>query len=314
MVSTKRVLVTGATGFVGRQVLQPLLEMGYEVHVATRHGSAWRPENVILHQVDLLDCSAHRSLLEAIRPSYLLHIAWYAEHGKYWNAVENALWLKATLSLVEAFCHAGGIRAVGVGTCAEYDWRYGLFVEGETPEQPASLYGSAKLAAGHNAAALAKAHGVGFSWARIFFPYGQGEPESRLIPHVITSLLRGELACCTHGRQFRDFLHVADVGDALATVLDSTVRGPINIGSGIPVTIGDVALRIGLALERPELVKLGAVPEPENSSRMILADTLRLKKEVGWTPKRSLDEGLMQAIDWWRDAISSKNTNRRNMQ
>lgn len=271
--------------------------------MASRHVSAGRLESITHHQVDLLDCGAHRPLLEHIRPSHLLHIAWYAEHGKFWDAVENALWLKATLSLVENFCHTGGARVVGVGTCAEYDWEYGLLVEGVAPERPTCLYGCAKLAAGQNAAALAKAHSVGFSWARIFFPYGPEEPESRLVPYVITSLLRGEIARCTHGRQFRDFLHVADVGDALAALLDSPVCGPINIGSGIPVTIGDVVSRIGMALGRSELVMLGAVPESENSARMILADTVRLTEEVGWKAMCSLNDGLAQTIEWWRDAL-----------
>lgn len=306
MTAAKRLLVTGATGFVGRQALQPLLERNYEVHVATRTAPAGLPENIVVHKTDLLDCTGHRPLMEQIRPSHLLHIAWYAEHGKYWESVENALWLKATLSLVEAFGRAGGTRVVGAGTCAEYDWRYGLLVEGETPEQPTSLYGSAKLAAGRHAAAIAKDYAAEFAWARIFFPYGPQEPENRLVPNVIRNLLQGAPARCTHGRQFRDFLHVADVGDALAAVLDSPVCGPINIGSGIPVTIGEVASRIGLALGRPELVMLGAVPEPENSPRMVLADAVRLGNEVGWRPRRSLDEGLAQTIDWWRDAISRK--------
>jgi len=310
MSAAKRVLVTGATGFVGRQVIQPLLDRGYEVHVATRRIPAGLPENIEVHRYDLLDCDVHRPLLERVRPSHLLHIAWYAEHGKFWDAAENTLWLQATLSLVEAFCATGGQRVVGIGSCAEYDWQYGLLVESVTPERPTSLYGSAKLGAGQNAAVIAKAHSVEFSWARIFFPYGPGETESRLIPHVITSLLRGQPADCTHGRQYRDFLHVADVGDALAAILDSQVCGPINIGSGLPVTIGDVALRIGATLGRPDLVRLGAIPDSANSARMVVADTVRLNQEVGWMPKRSLDEGLAQAVAWWRDA-TSKNTHRR---
>ena len=308
MSGTKRVLVTGATGFVGRYVLEPLHERGYEIHMATRHPSTEFPAYVVSHQLDLLDCSTHLPLLELVRPSHLLHAAWYAEHGKYWEAVENVSWLKATLSLVEAFCHAGGRRALGVGSCAEYDWQYGMLVENETPQRPLSLYGSAKVAAGHHAAVVAGAHGVEFAWARIFFPYGPGEPESRLIPHVITSLLRGEPARCTHGRQFRDFLYVADVGDALAAVLDSPACGAINIGSGLPVTIGDVAMRIGSALGRPELVLLGAIPESTQSARMVLASTVRLTDEIGWVPKHAMDEGLTKSIEWWRTARPHERT------
>lgn len=305
----KRALVTGATGFVGRQTCLPLLERGYEVHAVTRYAANGLPSDVIAHRADLLDCDGHRALLERIRPSHLLHSAWYVEHGKYWNAADNALWLKASLSLIEAFCQSGGARVVGVGTCAEYDWRYGLLVESETPELPTSLYGSAKLAAGISGAALAAAHGVQFSWARIFFAYGPGEPVARLVPYVITSLLRGMPARCSHGSQFHDFLYVADVGAALAGLLDNTVCGPVNIGSGVPLRISDVATRLAEALGRVELLMLGAVPEAANSARMILASTTRLVEEVGWVPLHSLDERLAQTIDWWRDEIASENNN-----
>lgn len=304
MAAMKRALVTGATGFVGRQACLPLVERGYEVHAVTRQAANDLPPEVVVHQADLLDCEGHRALLESIRPSHLLHSAWYVEHGKYWDAAENALWLKASLSLVEAFCLSGGSRVVGVGTCAEYDWRYGLLVEGETPELPASLYGSAKLAAGTNGAALAAARGVEFSWARIFFPYGPGEPAIRFIPHVITSLLQGKPARCTHGGQFRDFLHVADVGTALAGLLDANLCGPVNIGSGVPVKLGDIASRLAVALGRPELLIQGTVPESGNSPRMVLASTARFAEGVEWVPRHSLDEGLALTIDWWRAAIA----------
>jgi nucleoside-diphosphate-sugar epimerase len=247
----------------------------------------------------------HQSLMDRVRPSHLLHAAWYAEHRKFWDAIENVLWLKATLSLVESFCRSGGERFVGVGTCAEYDWRYGVCIERETPELPTSLYGSAKLSAGRHSAALAAAHDVSFAWTRIFFPYGPGESGNRLIPHVITSLLRGEIARCTHGKQSRDFLHVSDVGEAIAAVLNSSLDGPVNIGSGVPVAIRDVALRIGKAIGREDLIMLGAVPEPANSVPMVLAATHCLS-EIGWQPQRTLDEGLAQTITWWRDLLAKK--------
>jgi nucleoside-diphosphate-sugar epimerase len=299
----KKVLVTGASGFVGRQALRPLVQRGFEVHAAGRAVPAQCPSEVTFHKADLLDCGGHRSLLQRLRPTHLLHMAWYAEHGKFWDAVENVLWLKTTLSLTEAFCEAGGERAVGAGSCAEYDWRHGLLVEGDTPELPATLYGSAKLSAGRHAGAIAGARGVGFAWGRIFFPYGPGEPQSRLVPHVIASLLRGEPARCTHGRQLRDFLYVADVGDAMAALLDSPVTGPVNIGSGAPVAVGDVASRIAVMIGRPDLLKLGALPEQGRQAQMVVASTLRLADEVGWTPARSLDKGLGEAIQWWKETL-----------
>lgn len=300
--AARKILVTGASGFVGRHVLTPLLARGHEVHVTTRDARASFPAGAVRHVTDLLDCSQHQGLIDRVRPDVLLHMAWYAEHGKFWNAVENAHWLQATLSLADRFCRSGGTRFVGIGTCAEYDWRYGVCVEGTTPELPESLYGRAKLAAGQCVAALAADAGVGCAWGRLFFPYGPGESPRRFIPHVITRLLNNEMAPCTHGRQFRDYLHVDDAADAIVHLLDSSLSGPVNIGSGVPVTVGEVALRIGRLLARENLVQLGALTDAANASPMLVADTARLR-ETGWSPRRSLEDGLSDTIDWWRNRL-----------
>jgi nucleoside-diphosphate-sugar epimerase len=296
----KRVLVTGGAGFIGRHTLIPLIEHGYDVHVLTSHSSSFSCDNVKVHHANLLNGCGLPDLMKRIRPSHLLHTAWYTENGKFWEAVENVYWLKATLSLVEAFYAEGGERVLGLGTCAEYDWTDGLCVEEETPERPLSLYGKMKKSTYEALSALTAPPLQSFAWARIFFPYGEGEPVNRLIPHVITGLLSGDAVHCTHGNQIRDFLQVADIGRALVAVLDSKVTGAINIGSGIPVKIQEVVNCIADVLERKDLIMFGALPEPAYSPRMILANIDRLKKEVDFTPTFSLKEGLLNTISWWR--------------
>ncbi len=299
-----KVLVTGGRGFIGQHVLAPLLEQGYEVHVVSSRPSISLP-HVIMHQGNLLDCETHQALIKQIRPSHLLHAAWYAENGKFWHAIDNVYWLNASLSLVKSFYDQGGERVLGLGTCAEYDWQYGLCVAEQTPELPASLYGKTKKSTFECLQALALAYEKSFAWARIFFPYGPGEAASRLIPHVVTHLLRDEKAECTHGRQIRDFLHVNDMAHALAAILASPVQGVINVGSGVPIRIRELVNQIGSILGRPELIHFGAIPEPAHSPRMILADIDKLKTEVKWKQKISLDEGLLNTIDWWRSRINS---------
>lgn len=155
----KRVLVTGGSGFIGRQVWNPLRSRGFEIHATGRHPLADNPPGVVFHPVDLFDRASHQALLERVKPDHLLHLAWYAEPGQYWDAPQNLAWLAATQSLVGAFCAAGGRRVVGAGSCAEYDWSDGLLIEGHTAEQPESQYGKAKLAAGQCAAAIVSAAG-----------------------------------------------------------------------------------------------------------------------------------------------------------
>src|SRR4051812_46284141 len=100
--STRRVLVTGATGFISRHSLAPLRRRGFEVHALARSIPADTTPGITWHTGDLLTGDA-RSLLEAVRPTHLLHFAWYAEHGKFWTSAHNLEWISATLSLLRDF-------------------------------------------------------------------------------------------------------------------------------------------------------------------------------------------------------------------
>ncbi len=303
----KKILVTGGAGFIGQQTVPLLIERGYDVHLAVRKQTCFSYP-VTTHQVDLLDCHQHLPLIRAIRPTHLLHAAWYTENGKFWDAIDNIGWLKASISLAEIFYEEGGQRLLGLGSCAEYDWNEisdGCFLEGKTAENPASLYGKIKKSTYECLKALAQFYSREFVWARIFFPYGPAESKKRLIPYVITNLLQGKLANCTHGNQMRDFLHVNDIGHALVAVLDSSMTGAVNIGSGSAVTIRDVILQIAKILDREELIRLGAMAEPAYSPPKILANVDRLKKEIDWMPQLSLEQGLLNTIYWWQKSLQA---------
>ena len=122
-----RVLVTGATGYIGRHTLPILVRSGHTVHATSRTlpdlaarsrvPAAW-------HSVDLLTPGAPEWIIEQVRPEAVLHFAWNATPGVYWTAADNADWEEATVSLFSAFADAGGRRFVGAGTCAEYDWSH----------------------------------------------------------------------------------------------------------------------------------------------------------------------------------------------
>jgi nucleoside-diphosphate-sugar epimerase len=170
------VLVTGATGFVGRQALAPLAARGFEVHAVGRR------------DVDLLEPDAPARLVEDLRPTHLLHFAWFAEPGAFWQSAENERWLAAGIRLLEAFAASAGTRAVVAGTCAEYDWSGdGLLSEQSTPLVPRTAYGEAKNAL----RAAAEGMSLSLAWGRIFFLYGPYEDERRLVSSVTWALLAG---------------------------------------------------------------------------------------------------------------------------
>ncbi len=296
----KRVLLTGGTGFIGCHTIPELLKRKFEVHLADicRKPPFSLPKKVILHPCDLLDARQQKKILKEVRPTHLLHLAWYTVPGKYWNSEENIRWVQASLELLQNFVGLGGRRLVFAGSCAEYDWTSGFCSEFQTPLIPKSLYGTAKNSLHQICAAFCRERNISYAWGRIFFLFGPHEAPTRLVPSVIRVLLQNREAPCTQGLQKRDFMHVADVAAAFVAILDSKVQGPVNIASGRAVSVKEVAEKIASKLGKRHLLKLGALPAPRAEPLVLKADIRRLRREVGWRPRFNLDRGLDEAIAW----------------
>ncbi|MFN8637003.1 MAG: NAD(P)-dependent oxidoreductase [Chloroflexota bacterium] len=308
---TKRVLVTGARGFVGAHCLGPLVARGYEAHAVSRRapapptrgptGAANAVSAVTWHQADLLDAAQTAALVRAVRPTHLLHLAWEVTPGAFWTSPLNWPWVDASLRLLAAFGESGGQRAVMVGSCAEYGAPDGPCLERSTPLAPTTLYGACKAALSVMLPAFAGAAGVeSAAWARLFYLFGPGEPASRLVPSAVQSLEAGAELACTHGEQVRDVLYVADVADALAAVLDSGVTGAVNVGAGHGTSLRALLSAVEREYGDPRLLRFGARPAAPDDPPYLVADTTRLSQEVGWTPGVSLEDGIRQTIAWWR--------------
>jgi len=300
----KRVLVTGASGFIGGHSLPHLVARGFEVHAAGYRRVPLNGDGVRWHRGDLLDKANISDLLAEVAPTHLLHFAWYAEPGKYQESEANLRWCKAGIDLVRAFAASGGQRAVFAGTCFEYDLADGYCIETVTPCVPTTRYGASKLALAQMVTSSPPVE-TSMAWARIFHLYGPHEHRRRLVSSVILSLLQGEPARCTHGRQVRDFTHVDDVASAFVSILDSGVEGIVNIGSGMPVTIRAVVSAIAESIGAPELIDFGAIAAGLNDPPILIPNVSRLRDEVGWTPRWTLKDGLAHTIDWWRTRTAS---------
>jgi len=303
----KRVLVTGATGFIGSHTIHPLLQREYEIHAVSSKSISALDAPVTWHQVDLFDSVATSRLLENVQATHLLHLAWYVVPGKLISSELNFDWVRSSMELVKSFQRVGGRRIVMTGSGYEYDWSYGYCHEARTPTVPNTTYGACKHALDVMTQAFCRSHELSYAWPRLFFLYGPNEHPDRLVSSIIRSVLQGQEARCSHGRQIRDYLHVEDVADAIVSVLDSTVEGPMNVGSGMAMTLRDIIVTIGRTLGQEDLIKLGAIPSRANDAPMVVADIERLVTEMKWQPKYSLESGLAQTIEWWRQRLACGN-------
>jgi nucleoside-diphosphate-sugar epimerase len=315
LTAERRVLVTGAGGFIGSASIDPLLAAGFEVHaVLSPEGRARNREpaadcsRLQVRRANLLDLGAIDALVDAVRPSHLLHFAWIATPGVYWQSEDNFRWLAASQTLLRSFQVRGGVRAVMAGSCAEYDWsRVGVCNEATSPLAQGAVtpYAACKIALQRRLDEFAAAHGLSSAWGRIFFQYGPGEPRQRLVASVIIALLTGREALCTDGRQVRSFLHVADVGAAFAALLDSQAQGAVNIGSAEPLSIAELLEELARQMGRPDLLKLGALEPAPGEPPLLLPDVGRLRDEVHFRPNWTLGAGLADTVRWWQDALAA---------
>jgi nucleoside-diphosphate-sugar epimerase len=299
-----RVFITGASGFIGSQLTRVLVEEEAEVYALLRPDSnPWRVGDMLsslkVVKGDLLHPEqGWLDELERVQPEICFHFAWYAEPGIFLTSPLNLQYLAKSLVLAEGLSKAGCKKLVIAGSFSEYDSDLGYLSENSTLK-PNTPYGAAKIAL-HQALSLwAPRAGVELVWPRIFSVYGPMEHEKRFVPAVIIAALRGVPTRLSPGEQLRDYLHVSDTASAIWQVSQSGLTGPVNIGSGKPVTIGKIASQIGDMLGKSELIRLGDLPYREGDPMFVCANT-RLLQSMGWKPQFELEAGLQDTIEWWK--------------
>ena len=259
------VLLTGATGFVGRQILKSLRQREVPVRVVVRDVQRDQPdglegvESIVLTR-DLFEESPDWFAVACAGVDTVIHAAWYAEPGKYLQSPTNIDCLSGTLNLARGAVQAKVRRFVGVGTCFEYDLSAGV-LSTATPLRPLTPYAAAKAAAYLMLSQYLVPASVEFAWCRLFYLYGEAEDARRLVPYLHAKLAAGEVAELTSGVQIRDFMDVCDAARAITAAAVGTAQGAVNVCSGRPITVRQLAESIADRYGRRDLLRFGARAE-----------------------------------------------------
>lgn len=260
-----RVLLTGATGFVGRQILKLLQAQGHDVVLVLRPN--WQDRIAInpnrTRVIETPDLFAMTSAWwsDALKGvDTVIHAAWYAEPGLYLTSSKNIDCLCGTLQLAKAARQSGVKRFVGLGTCIEYEISQNP-LSLETPLEPTTPYSAAKVAAFHTLQQWFLHEGVSFLWCRLFYLFGEGEHPKRLVPYLHDMLKQGEVADLTSGNQIRDFIEVKRAAQMIVDGSFSQTEGAANICTGQGRTVRDLAEEVADVYGRRDLLNFGARPD-----------------------------------------------------
>jgi dTDP-6-deoxy-L-talose 4-dehydrogenase (NAD+) len=258
------ILVTGGNGFVGRQIVESLIDSGKDVKLVVRNESVVSSrikECVeIIYTQNLFNENFEWWKNVLVGVDVVIHAAWYNEPGKYLQSEMNIDCLNGTINLARA-CISGNIKKfVGIGTCFEYDLDRGV-LSTKTPLIPRSMYAACKVSTYLLLKNLFKLNGIKFAWCRLFYLYGDGENKKRLVPYIRSQIKKGQVVELTSGNQIRDFMDVKDAARTIASISGNSRVGAINICSGVPITVRQLAERIADEYGRRDLLKFGVRPD-----------------------------------------------------
>ncbi|MDP1569805.1 MAG: NAD-dependent epimerase/dehydratase family protein [Vicinamibacterales bacterium] len=297
----QRVLVTGATGFIGGHLLPTLLDRGAEVHAMSTRPHTAAPGPVRWHRADLRRPEEVAAVVHAAEPTVVFHLAAYgASADQRDTALLTAVNVDGTRTVWEALPPA--TRFVMTGTCAEYGEVAGPAVETRSCH-PASPYAAAKHAAVRLVVEGACAEGRPAVILRPYGPYGPADHPSRVIPSTIAGLLRGDEVAVTGGQQRRDFSYVTDHVEALvlAATREGLAPGAIyNIGSGVAITLRDALEQVAAIVDGPGRLAFGARPYRDDEIWEMVPDVSAAARDLGFGARVSFEDGLRRTAAWTR--------------
>lgn len=306
----RRILVTGATGFLGSHLVRRLVGLGAQVYAwAGSQDHLWRLADVqnrlTLSSVDICDPVHVRTACNEIRPDIVYHLAAYGLHSRQRDLLQAIdINIRGTAHLLRGLTPVGCQTIILTGTWAEYGSKDGPIRETDSLT-PVTVYGATKAAATLLAFAFAAEERIPLTVLRPFSVYGPGEDEDKFVPYIIRSCLRGESPRLSPCWQIRDYIYVDDVIDAYLKTVDLRLSIPLvlNIASGVPIRLRELASSVVTHFRNVSPL-FGAIPARDGEIRTVQADITQARSLLGWSPTRSLEEGIHLTVKWYKDHVN----------
>ena len=305
-----RVLVTGATGFIGSHLSRRLVDGGAQVHALTSTVSSVYPvrlvdirDRITLYGGNLNDSGAMASVVERADPKIVFHLGAYTHVGKSWDRVDECIQtnIHGTVNLLQALARSGYERFVYTSTSEVYGDVAVPFRE-DSVVDPLSPYAVSKYAGERFCRMLHRGRSWPIVVVRPFNAYGPAQSPDRVIPEIIVKALRNERLAMTEGRQTREFNYVEDLAEGF--IKAATVPGiegdVFNIGGGEEISMRDLAKTILGLMGDPIVAELGALPNRPTEIWSMRSDVSKARDRLGLAPATPLEEGLEKTIDWYR--------------
>lgn len=303
----KKVLITGASGLLGKAVLRQLEEKKeYEVYAVTT-----KQENLIGYNhahitlCDLSDEVQRDKIIKNIAPDILIHLAWNQENSDFRMSEENLKWLNISMELLYSFEKYGGKRFLFAGSSSEYDGANGVFDE-SADIVPSTLYGLCKKTFNDFANQYCRVRNIDYVGMRLFTIYGREDRHSfGAIPSAIHGLIHGEKIICNSPNTTRDYIYAEDAAHIVVQLMEHTYKGILNVASGIPRNMREVFECIGKSLNQLENIRFNE----ENMTENRFEADISLMKQLGLTGYNSCFEKNIDDIVKGRLEMYRRNNN-----
>lgn len=305
-----RILVTGATGFIGARVAERLAERGHQLALLLRDPrdsdrAAALYSGATLIRGDLAAPQSYAPALRAFAPETVIHAAWQGVAGADRNDAAQVANITAAVSLAEESAAAGATAFVGLGSQAEYG-PHSRMLDETAETAPTTLYGQSKLAACQATQALCQAAKMRHAWLRVFSTYGPRDNTGWMIPSLIAALRAGQKLPLTPGEQKWGFLFVDDAADAIVAVAETEAAdGVFNLGASDAPQLRDTITLLRDMVSPGTALGFGEVPYRPDQVMHLQADIQKLGRVTGWAPRVDLATGLDKTVRWFtsRDGV-----------